>query len=152
MLHKDSGLHAVHRNRPTAPLSTSLAPIAAVPPTTASARPPRPSITPHTDPQTGPPTGSTTPSAPPPDPIVALRQTIAQQVTAGGLKADAANDLNHMVDDLAHTTATGNAGEVTNKIKAMRAKLTTLNREGKLSAGGYQVLNTAVNQVAASQG
>jgi serine/threonine-protein kinase len=90
-------------------------------------------------------------SPPPTDPIVALRQTISQQVATGGLKADAAPDLNHMVDDLAHTIATGNAGDVTNKIKALRAKLTTLNNEGKLSADGYQALNGAVDQVAASQ-
>jgi hypothetical protein len=56
-----------------------------------------------------------------------------------------------MVNDLAKTIATGNTDEVANKIKALRAKLTTLNREGKLSDDGYRVLNTAVNQVAADQ-
>jgi hypothetical protein len=56
-----------------------------------------------------------------------------------------------MVNDLAKTIATGNTGEVANKIKALRAKLTTLNREGKLSDDGYRVLNTAVDQVAADQ-
>ena len=80
-----------------------------------------------------------------------MRQAIGQQVTAGGLKADAADGLNHVVDDLAHTIATGNTAEVTNKIKALRAKLTTLNNERKLSADGYQVLNTAVDQIAADQ-
>jgi hypothetical protein len=85
------------------------------------------------------------------DSITALRQAIARQVTAGALKADVGNDLNHMIDDLAKTIATGNAGEVTNKIKALRAKLTTLNKERKLSDDGYQVLNTAVDQVAADQ-
>jgi serine/threonine-protein kinase len=114
---------------------------------TASSRAARPTITPRTD----PPGGSTSPSTPPTDPILALRQTIAQQVTAGGLKADAATDLNHMVDDLAHTIATGNAGDVSNKIKALQAKLTALNKEGKLSADGYQALNGAVDQVAASR-
>jgi hypothetical protein len=81
-----------------------------------------------------------------------LRQAIDLQVTSGALKADAANDLNHMVDDLAKTIATGNTGEVANKIKALRAKLTTLNKEGKLNAAGYRVLNTAVDLVAADQG
>ena len=81
-----------------------------------------------------------------------MRQAIGQQVTAGNLKADAANDLNHMVDDLVHTVATGNTGDVTNKIKALRAKLTTLNKEGKLSSDGYRTLNTAVDQIAADQG
>ena len=83
------------------------------------------------------------------DPITALRQAIGQQVTAGSLNADVANDLNHMVDDLAHTIATGNTGDVTNKIKALRAKLTTLNKERKLSDDGYRVLNSAVDQIAA---
>jgi len=98
-----------------------------------------------------------TPTRPPPstapvtDPITALRQAISQQVTAGSLKADAATDLNHMVDDLAKTIATGNTGEVTNKIKALRAKLTTLNKGHQLSDTGYRALNTAVDQVAADQ-
>jgi serine/threonine-protein kinase len=96
--------------------------------------------------------GTTT--APPPhtDPISGLRQAIDLQVTSGALKADAANDLNHMVDDLAKTIATGNTGEVANKIKALRAKLTTLNKESKLNAAGYRVLNAAVDLVAADQG
>jgi hypothetical protein len=81
-----------------------------------------------------------------------LRQAIGQQVASGGLKPDAANDLNHMVDDLVKTIATGNTGDVANKIKALRAKLTTLNKEGKLSDDGYRILNSAVDQVAAAQG
>ena len=96
--------------------------------------------------------GTTTAPPPQTDPISGLRQAIDLQVTSGALKADAANDLNHMVDDLAKTIATGNTGEVANKIKALRAKLTTLNKEGKLNAAGYRVLNTAVDLVAADQG
>jgi eukaryotic-like serine/threonine-protein kinase len=96
-------------------------------------------------------TASPTPPPPRTDPITALRQAIAEQVTAGSLNVAAATDLNHMVDDLAHTIATGNTTDVTNKIKALRAKLTTLNKERKLSDPGYRVLNTAVDQVAADQ-
>ncbi len=81
-----------------------------------------------------------------------MRQAIDQQVTAGGLKAHTANDLNHMVDDLAKTITTGSAGEVTDKINALRAKLTTLNSQRKLSGDAYRVLSTAVDQVAADQG
>ena len=98
-------------------------------------------------------THSATPTRPPQttDPITALRQTIASQVTSGGLTADAAPGLNHMVDDLANSIATGNTGDVTNKIKALRAKLTTLSKEGKLSDLGYRTLNAAVDRVAAAQ-
>jgi eukaryotic-like serine/threonine-protein kinase len=95
-------------------------------------------------------TGPTTP--PPTDPIVALRQAIEQQVSAGGLTVDAANDLNHMVDDLAKTIATGNTGDVASKLKALRDKLTALNKEGKLSDEGYRLLNSAVDRVAAAAG
>jgi serine/threonine-protein kinase len=97
------------------------------------------------------PTDTTAPP-PPTDPVVTLRQAIGQQVTAGGLKPDAAGDLNHMVDDLAKTIATGNTGEVAKKLKALRDKLTTLNREGKLSDDGFLILTSAVDQVAAAQG
>jgi eukaryotic-like serine/threonine-protein kinase len=76
-------------------------------------------------------------TAPPPaDPIVALGQAIGQQASKGGLKADAAADLNHMVDDVAKAIATPNPDDETTKIKALRAKLTTLNKEGKLGADG----------------
>jgi hypothetical protein len=56
------------------------------------------------------------------------------------------------VDDLAHTIASGNTGDIANKITALRAKLTELNKGGKLTADGYRVLNAALDQVAASQG
>jgi len=82
--------------------------------------------------------------------VVALRQDIADQVKTGDLKPDAATDLNHMVDDLAHTIATGNTGAVKTKITAFRTKLTALNKGGKLSADGYRVLNSAVDQIAAA--
>ena len=55
-----------------------------------------------------------------------------------------------MVDDLAHTITTGNTGAVKTKITALRTKLTELTKGGKLSAGGYQVISTAVDQVAAA--
>jgi serine/threonine-protein kinase len=90
-----------------------------------------------------------TPS-PPTDPILALRQAIQQQVDAGSLKADAANDLNHMVDDLVKSIATANTDDETHKLKALRDKLTALKNEAKLSADGYLVLSGYVDQVAAT--
>ncbi|HKE67173.1 MAG TPA: hypothetical protein VKB59_21345 [Micromonosporaceae bacterium] len=56
-----------------------------------------------------------------------------------------------MVDDLAQAIATGNTAGVTTKIKAFRAKLTTLNKENKLNDAGYSALNAALDQVAADQ-
>jgi hypothetical protein len=108
-------------------------------PTTRSAQPRRSSAA---------PTSTASPSPRPTDPIVALRQAIGQQVTVGNLQAPAGNDLNHMVDDLAHTIATGKTGAVTTKLTALRSKLTTLNKEGKLSTDGYRVLSSAVDRVA----
>jgi eukaryotic-like serine/threonine-protein kinase len=133
-------------------------------PAAAAVAPPIPARSSGTSPSAAPPPSTrgraahtATPTRPPPrtaavlDPITALRQTISQQVTDGSLKVDAATDLNHMVDDLAKTIATGNTGEVTNKIKALRAKLTTLKKGRQLSDTGYRALNIAVDQVAADQ-
>lgn len=170
MLRTETGRVAGLWTEPSTPAATSPAAAAVAPPTPARSLGTSPSgtspsgMSPSATPQSATPpsaaprtraTHTATPTSPPPprtDPITALRQTIGQQVTAGSLKADAANDLNHMVDDLAHTVATGNTGDVTNKIKALRAKLTTLNKEGKLSDDGYRALNTAVDQIAADQG
>jgi eukaryotic-like serine/threonine-protein kinase len=149
MLRSATGDAAIHSTASTAPAATSPAPVVAVPLTTGSPAA-RPSARPSS--ASAAPSDPTSTSPSPTDPIVALRQAIAQQVTAGGLKADAAADLNHNVDDLAHTIATGNTGAVATKITALRGKLTALNKGGKLSADGYRVLSSAVDQVAASQG
>ncbi len=150
MLRTETGSVARLSTAPSASSAANPAPTAVASPTHArsigTAPSPKPPHTRAAHPAT------TTKPPPPTDPITTLRQAITRQVTAGSLKADTANDLNHMVDDLAKTIATGNTGEVTNKIKALRAKLTTLNKEGKLSADGYAVLNTAVDLVAADQG
>jgi eukaryotic-like serine/threonine-protein kinase len=140
---------ATHWTGSTASAATSPAPAVAAPLTTGSPAA-GPSVRPS--PANAAASSATSMSPSPTDPIVALRQAIAQQVTAGGLKADAAADLNHNVDDLAKTIATGNAGAVQTKITALRGKLTALNKGGKLSADGYRVLNSALDQVAASQG
>jgi serine/threonine-protein kinase len=141
---------------PDTPAATSPAAADVAPPTPARSLGTSPSAVPpsstrgraaHAAPPTRPPSRA----APVTDPITALRQTISQQVTAGNLKADAATDLNHMVDDLVKTIATGNTADVTNKIKALRGKLTTLNKGGQLNDTGYRALNTAVDQVAAVQ-
>ena len=154
MLRTETGRVAGLGVGPSASAATSPAPAAVAParslgtspsPTSPSAAPPSATRTRATH------TATTTRPPPRTDPVTALRQAIGQQVTAGSLKADVANDLNKMVDALAKTIATGNTGEVTNKIKALRAKLTTLNNERKLSDDGYQVLNTAVDQIAADQ-
>lgn len=149
ILRPATGDSATHWSASTAAVATSPVPVLAAPLTTGSPAA-RPSAVPS--PVSAAPSGATSASPSPTDPIVALRQAIAQQVTAGGLKADAAADLNHSVDDLAKTIATGNTGAVATKITALRSKLTALNKEGKLSADGYRILNSAVDQVAASQG
>ncbi len=140
---------ATHWVGPTASAATSSAPVVAAPLASGSpaARP-----TARPSPASTAPSNATSTSPSPTDPIAALRQAIAQQVSVGGLKADAATDLNHNVDDLVHTIATGDTGAVATKITALRGKLTALNKGGKLSADGYRVLNSAVDQVAASQG
>jgi serine/threonine-protein kinase len=149
MLRTASAGTATHWNGSTAAAATSPAPVAAAPLATGSSAA-RPSARPS--PASAAPSNATSTSPSPTDPIVALRQAIAQQVTTGGLKADAAPDLNHSVDDLAHAIATGPAGAVATKITELRGKLTALNKGGKLTADGYRILNSALDQVAASQG
>jgi eukaryotic-like serine/threonine-protein kinase len=100
------------------------------------------------------PTAQRTPTAPPPptDPIVALRLAIQQQVNSGHLNADTARDLNHMVDDLAKAIANDNPDDEAKKLKALRDKLTSLYKEGKLSADGYRTLNRNLDRISAALG
>jgi hypothetical protein len=86
------------------------------------------------------------------DPIVALRQSIQRQSDTGGLKPDAARDLNHLVDDLAKSMTGGPPDDETKKLKALRDRLTSLYREGKLTSAGYTDINTSVDAVAAEIG
>jgi hypothetical protein len=104
-----------------------------------------------------PPTPTPTPTAAPPpqppvDPIVALRQSIQQQADTGGLKPDAVKDLNHLVDDLAKSMTGGPPDDETKKLKALRDRLTSLYREGKLTSTGYTEINNRVDAVAAQIG
>ncbi|GAA4243843.1 serine/threonine-protein kinase [Dactylosporangium darangshiense] len=93
------------------------------------------------------PTESASPS--PTDPIVAMHRTIQQQVDAGDLKADAARDLTHMVDDLAKTLTTANPDDETKKIRTLRDKLAGLYRDGKLTDFAYTALNGHLDAIAA---
>jgi polyhydroxyalkanoate synthesis regulator phasin len=81
-----------------------------------------------------------------------MRRSIQQQVDAGNLNTDTASDLNHMVDDLAKSIATNNTDDQTRRLKALRDKLTSLNKEGRLSADGYRVLSAAVDQIPVKPG
>jgi serine/threonine-protein kinase len=109
-----------------------------------------PAATPSAAPATTGAAPTRTRTTPPPatDPIVALRVTIQQQVYAGNLNGDTARDLNHMVDDLAKAIANDNPDDEAKKLKALRDKLTSLYKEGKLSADGYHTLNRGLDQVA----
>jgi serine/threonine-protein kinase len=109
-----------------------------------------PAATPSAAPATTGAAPTRTRTTPPPatDPIVALRVTIQQQVNAGNLNGDTARDLNHMVDDLAKAIANDNPDDEAKKLKALRDKLTSLYKEGKLSADGYRTLNRGLDQVA----
>jgi eukaryotic-like serine/threonine-protein kinase len=134
----------------SAPAAANPVPSAAPAPSTASS--PKATSSPSAFPSAAAPTSSTaapptqTASPPPADPIVALRRSIQQQVDAGNLNTDTASDLNHMVDDLAKSITTANTDDETKRLKALRDKLTNLNREGKLSADGYRVLSADVDQ------
>jgi eukaryotic-like serine/threonine-protein kinase len=140
----------------SAPAAANPVPSAVPAPSTASS--PKATSSPSAFPSAAAPTSGTaappTQTAPPPpaDPIVALRQAIRQQVDAGNLNTDTASDLNHMVDDLAKSITTDNTDDETKKLKALRDKLTSLHKEGKLSADGYRVLSADVEQLAAKLG
>ena len=91
----------------------------------------------------------TTPAAPT-DPIVGMRLTIQQQVTAGHLAPPSANDLYKKVDELAATINEGNGAESTKKLKELRDKLTGLRKDGRLSQAGYDALSAGVDRIAAT--
>jgi serine/threonine-protein kinase len=104
---------------------------------------PEPIVTPARSP------ARTTP-APPTDPIVGMRLTIQQQVTAGHLAPAGANDLYKKVDELAARINEGNSAEATKKLKELRDKLTGLRRDGRLSQAGYDALSAGVDRIAAT--
>jgi serine/threonine-protein kinase len=138
------------------PRGVSDAPATASPPTTTSVtalaqtqaavqpstpiQPSRPTTAPTTVPAS---------SQAPVDPIAAIRMSIQRLVSTGNLNPDKASDLNNNVDAIAHALAQGNAGDVTNSIKAMRDKLTALRTGGLLTASGYDELNRDLNAIAA---
>jgi eukaryotic-like serine/threonine-protein kinase len=140
----------------SAPVAANPVPSAVPAPSTAPS--PKAISSPSAFPSAVAPTSGTaapsTQTAPPPlvDPIVALRRSIQQQVDAGNLNTDTASDLNHSVDDLAKSIATGNTNDETKRLKALRDKLTSLYKEGKLSADGYRVLSADVDQLTAKMG
>jgi serine/threonine-protein kinase len=97
----------------------------------------------------------TTPAPPPPapvDPMLALRQSIQSQADTGGLKPDSVRDLNHAVDDLAKSMTSANPDDEAKKLKALRDKLTSLYREGKVTGAGYTEINNRIDAVAATIG
>jgi hypothetical protein len=99
-----------------------------------------------------PPPTPAPPPQPPVDPIVALRQSIQRQADTGGLKPDAVKDLNHLVDDLAKSMTGGPPDDETKKLKALRDRITSLYREGKLTGASYTEINSRVDAVAAKIG
>lgn len=133
-------------------------PVVTAPERTPSASPsasPSPSPSASAAPSRAPVSRTTTsrppaPSPTPVDPIVAMRLSIQHQVDLGNLNSDTARDLNHMVDDLAKSVATGNTGDEQKKLKALNDKLTSLYKEGRLSADGYQVLKRDLDRLAAA--
>jgi serine/threonine-protein kinase len=125
--------------RPTAPATTPAQTQTAGQPAT-----PNQASQPTTPPTTTPPT-----SQAPVDPIAAIRMSIQRLVSTGNLNPDKANDLNNNVDAIAHAINQGNAGDVTNTIKAMRDKLTNLLNGGQLTASGYDELNRDLDAIAA---
>ncbi|GAA0736138.1 serine/threonine protein kinase [Dactylosporangium roseum] len=97
---------------------------------------------------TPPPSSASTPPAARPDRIVALRRAVRQLTDAGDLDANTAADLNHMIDDLAASIATGDPADEARELEALRGTVTDLYRNGRLAPDGYAILNTYVAQVA----
>jgi serine/threonine-protein kinase len=134
-------------NAPTTTNPPTTAPVATAQQTSAVAQPPIPSqpSQPTTAPTTTPSPATQTPG----DPIAVIRMSILRLVSTGDLDPDKASDLNNNVDAIAHAMNQGNAGDVTNNIKAMRDKLTSLRTGGQLTASGYDELNRDLDAIAA---
>ena len=100
------------------------------------------------------PTPSNTPitSGDPADQIAALQALLQQQVAAGQVDSHAANDLVHQLNGLAHTLdrGDGHGHDSTDKITALRADLTELLSDRKMTTAGYDTLAAGLDQLAAS--
>jgi hypothetical protein len=104
-----------------------------------------------------PPTTNAPPSpapavrpATPADQITALQTMLAQQADTGQVDPGTASDLRSGLDDIARRLSKGQTGQVTSRIAQLRDRLTGLAQDGKLTAGGYQVLTAGLAQLAGS--
>jgi serine/threonine-protein kinase len=73
-------------------------------------------------------------------------------VDAGQVDSHAADDLSHQLDGLTHNLdhGEGHRKDSTDKITALRADLTQLLNDGKMTTAGYQSLSAGLDQLAAS--
>ncbi len=131
-------LAAVLLNRPAGQ------PQAATPPATNSPTVTAASATPSTTPTT---------VGDPADQIAGLQALLQQQVQAGQVDRHAADDLDHQLNDLAHTLDHGHrhdTNDTNDKITALRADLAQLLGDGKMTAAGHDMLAAGLDQLAAS--
>jgi hypothetical protein len=73
-------------------------------------------------------------------------------VDTGQVDPHAADDLGHQLDGLAHTLdhGDGHGHDSTDKITALRADLTQLLGDAKVTTAGYDTLAAGLDQLAAS--
>jgi serine/threonine-protein kinase len=95
-------------------------------------------------------TTTTTPSVATSEPvelITAVQAAIEQQADAGELDLKAAEDLTKKLDDISRYLAEDEADKAADKAADLRAKLSELAEEDKLTAAGLEALTAPVDQL-----
>ncbi|MGW4462998.1 protein kinase domain-containing protein [Micromonospora sp. NPDC004704] len=82
--------------------------------------------------------------------LVALQTSLDLQVQAGEVDADAAEDLNDKLDEVARKLAEGDAEDAAKKLADVRDRLTDLREDDQVSSGAYDVLRANLDSLAES--
>ncbi|WP_432826072.1 serine/threonine-protein kinase [Dactylosporangium sp. CA-092794] len=83
------------------------------------------------------------------DPYSNLQAVIAQQVSAGQLAPDAGAELHDRLEDVARRLSKGQS-DVTGRLDRVRQSLAGMQRDGKVTSGGYQAVSAALDRFANS--
>jgi eukaryotic-like serine/threonine-protein kinase len=81
---------------------------------------------------------------------IALRATVEDLLEAGEINQHDADDLDHMLLDLATSILNGKTGGILDRTAALQKKIDQLLDDGKISAAGHDVIAAGLARIAAS--
>ena len=82
--------------------------------------------------------------------LVALQTSLAQLQPAGQVDANAAEDLNDRLDEVAQKLTEGDAEEAAKKVADVDDRLADLRKDDKITSAAYDVLRTNLDRLADS--